>query len=136
MSQVADDLSVAWHQACDQIRSQLPSLSTSHQVWLLPSLEAALLEISQVLLDRNSEMGGPKQQVLLVRGQDPSFEVLASTISSSGFGVRFCSIDDFLQPATIFDPIKSDLLYVAYSSDSRFTGESCVVFWVGAAHMV
>lgn len=124
MSQVADDLSVAWHQACDQVRSQLPSLSTGHQVWLFPSLEAALLEISQVLLDRNSEMGGLKQQVLLVRGQDPSLDVLASTVSSSGFDVRFCSIDEFLVPATVFDPIKSELLYVAYSSDSRFTGES------------
>lgn len=123
MSQVADDLSVAWYQACDLIRSRLPGLAANHSVWLLPSLESALFEVSQVLVDRNAEMGGAKSKALFVRGQDPSFEVLASALSSSGLDTRFCSMDEFRTPATSFDPIKSEALFVAYAANSRFTGE-------------
>lgn len=135
MSQVADDLSVAWYQACDQIRSQLPALAANHSVWLLPSLESALFEISQVLIDRNSEMGGAKNKALFIKGQDPAFEVLGSQLSASGLDARFCSIDEFQSPASVFDSIKSELLFSAFASSSRFTGEA-FDFAAARAHML
>lgn len=123
MSQVADDLSVAWYQACDLIRSQLPTLAANHSVWILPSLESALFEVSQVLVDRNTEMGGAKTKALFVKGQDPAFEVLGSALSAAGLDTRFCSAEEFRSPASSFDPVKSEVLFVGFAQNSRFTGE-------------
>jgi hypothetical protein len=123
MSQIADDLSVSWYQACDQIKSLMPSLSVNQQVWICPSVESALIEIAQSLLDRNSEMGHSKTHALLCRGQDPALDVLASIISGSGLSARFVSLDE-LNAAEGLAAIKPDLLFSAYAGNSRFTGET------------
>lgn len=122
MIHAALDSSVAWYQVCDEIRSQITGLPQSNAVWILPSLEAALIEISSLLADRERETGGNRNAVVYPRAIDPALETMASTLSSAGLDMKSLSDSDFSDPGIWFPNLKAKCLLVAVFENDRFFG--------------
>jgi len=120
--QSALDVSSAWYQVCDEIRSQTTGLTPSNAVWIFPSLESALIEVSFLLADREREMGGVRNVVVYPRSSDPSLESLASYLSSAGLDIRALSEKDFADSGVWLQPVKASCLLVALTENDRFNG--------------
>jgi len=122
MIQAALDASVAWYQVCDEIRSQTPGLSTSNAVWIYPSLESALIEVSTLLADRERETGGGRTIAVYPKFVEPALETMASTLSSAGLSIRALPETDFSAAETWASELKTSCLLVAFCDNDRFTG--------------
>lgn len=123
MIQAALDVSTAWHQVCDAIRTQASGLSPANAVWVFPSLESALIEISGLLADRERETGGIRNVAVYPRFNDPALEAMASTLSSAGLDIRALSEEEFADAGTWVSALKSSCLLAAVCDNDRFTGQ-------------
>lgn len=124
MIQAALDPSVAWYQLCDEVRAQSPGLTSANAVWIFPSLESALIELSSIFIDRERETGGVRQTIVYPKSQDPALEVMASIISASGLDLKQLSDADLNAPDTWLPSIKSKALFVLLLEDDRFFGRT------------
>ncbi len=115
-------MSTAWYEVCDEIRSQATGISQSNAVWIFPSLESALIEISVLLADRERETGGGRNVAVFPRFNEPALEAMASTLSSAGLDIRALSEKEFAEAATWVPSLKSSCLLVAVCDNDRFTG--------------
>lgn len=122
MIQAALDASVAWYQVCDELRSRTTGLSASNAVWIFPSLEAALIELSSLLADRERETGGVRTVAVYPRFVEPALETMASTLSSAGLDIRALPEKDFAAAETWIADLKSSCLLVAFCDNDRFSG--------------
>jgi len=120
--QSALDVSSAWYQVCDEIRSQTTGLTPANAVWIFPSLESALIEVSFLLADREREMGGVRNVAVYPRSCDPALESMASYLSSAGLDIRALSEKDFADSGVWLPPVKASCLLVALTENDRFNG--------------
>lgn len=91
-------------------------------LFLFPSLEAALIEVSLLLTERERELGGERITVPYGQMQEPALDRMAKVLSSSGLDTRAKSAADLMQAATWLPEIKSKTLLAAWAEDDRFTG--------------
>jgi hypothetical protein len=120
--QSALDVSSAWYQVCDEIRSQTMGLNLANAVWIYPSLESALIELSFLLADRERETGGVRNIVVYPRSSDPALEAMASHLSSAGLDNRAFSEKDFADSGVWVPAVKASCLLVAMADNDRFSG--------------
>lgn len=113
---------MAWYQVCDELRSQTTGLAPSNAIWIYPSLESALIEVSSLLADRERETGGARAVVVCPKSVEPALETMASTLSSAGLDTRALPEKDFSAAATWLPTLKASCLLVAFCDNDRFTG--------------
>ncbi len=116
------DASIAWSKTCERLRAKAGGLSKNAGLFLFPSLESALIEISLLLTERDRELGGSKSLVTYGHLQDPSLDLMAKVLSSSGVDTKPKSPKDLLEAANWFAEAKPKLLLGAWAEDDRFTG--------------
>lgn len=100
----------------------MTGLSKLAGLFLFPSLEAALIEISLLLTERERELGGERISIPYGHRQDPALDQMAKVLSSSGLDTRAKNDAELAQAATWFPEIKSKVLLAAWAEDDRFTG--------------
>lgn len=124
------DASIAWAKTCERLRAKVSDASggalgfaKNAGLFLFPSLESALLELSLLLTERERELGGSKSIVAYGHLQDPALDLMAKTLSSVGLDIQPKSSAEMRNPAAWFAESKSKLLLGAWAEDDRFTGE-------------
>lgn len=116
------DASIAWSKTCERLRTKVGGLPKNAGLFLFPSLESALIEISLLLTERDRELGGSKSLVTYGHLQDPALDLMAKVLSSSGVDTKPKSPNDLLDAANWFAEAKPKLLLGAWAEDDRFTG--------------
>lgn len=119
---LSQDPSLLWSAACDLLRLEVTGLSKQAGFFVYPSVEAAALELSMLLADREREVSGTRTTAVYGVAQDPALDQMAKALSGTGLDASPKNIADLNQAPTWFSEQKAKILLVALAEDDRFTG--------------
>ncbi len=104
------------------MRSAVGGLPKLAGLFLFPSLEAALIEVSLLVTERERELGGERTTIPYGHLQDPALDRMAKVLSSTGLDTRAKKDGELAQAAAWFPEMKPKTLLAAWAEDDRFTG--------------
>lgn len=128
---MSPDRSIAWFEACERVRAQLgaqaqstggAALSANAGCFLYPSIEAGLLELTELLADREREISGSRSLVAIGKGFDPSLDIVAQAMSAKSLTVQARPLGDWTGDLAWFAAEKTKLLFALIAEDDRFSG--------------
>lgn len=119
---LSSDPWLAWAATCDHFRSRVVGLKEMAGCFVFPSIEAATLELSLLLADREREIGGSRNQIVYGHMQDPALDRMAKLLSATGLDAQPKTFDEFQNISTWFAEFKTKALLFALAEDDRFTG--------------
>ena len=91
-------------------------------LFLFPSVESALIELSLLVTERERELGGERITIPYGHQQDPALDRMAKILSAGGLDTRAKTDDELSQAEVWFPEIKPKTLLAAWAEDDRFTG--------------
>ncbi len=107
--------SLAWFSACEtalrSLRAKTPGLAPNASLCFHPSVEAALIEWTLFLLDRNRETGAGRTGIVLEADDDPCLRFVGQVVSSQSLVVAE------LMSGTV---TSATALFCAFCDDDRF----------------
>lgn len=128
VSFVGHDRSVEWFATCDKTRALLAengafTAASNVGCFLFPSLDAALLEITGLLADREREVSGARNTIAIAAGLDPSLELVGKSMSALTLTVQMRPREDWSNDVAWVAKDKNSLLFALLALDDRFSGE-------------